>query len=335
MFFLMIRSRAGAHVFGSILAAVLCLGPTLADAAGFQFIDTPADAGGPALKGAVWYPCASPPDLIDLGSMTIPGVRNCPISGEKLPLIVISHGSGGSFVGHHDTAEALADAGFVVAAINHPGDNSRDKERRGYLSIFVSRPLDMKRLLDAMLADWPDHAKIDADRIGFFGFSRGGYTGLVMIGANPDFHKGEAFCAKLPDVPMCEQIRAGEIPTQPLVHDPRVKAIAIADPLSFFTAEGLKNITTPIQLWASEFGGDGVTPESVAAIDRDLPTKPDYRVAPGAAHFAFLAPCPQQLIKAIPEICVDAAGFDRVAFHKEFNAAVVAFFREHLLASRP
>ena len=28
---------------------------------GFQFIEVPADAAGPALKGAMWYPCAAPP----------------------------------------------------------------------------------------------------------------------------------------------------------------------------------------------------------------------------------------------------------------------------------
>jgi predicted dienelactone hydrolase len=28
--------------------------------------------------------------------------------------------------------------------------------------------------------------------------------------------------------------------------------------------------------------------------------------------------------------CADAPGFDRVAFHKEFNADVLAFFRAHL-----
>jgi predicted dienelactone hydrolase len=32
-----------------------------------------------------------------------------------------------------------------------------------------------------------------------------------------------------------------------------------------------------------------------------------------------------------PEICRDPAGFDRAAFHREFNAAVVAFFRARLL----
>jgi predicted dienelactone hydrolase len=32
----------------------------------------------------------------------------------------------------------------------------------------------------------------------------------------------------------------------------------------------------------------------------------------------------------VREICTDAAGFDRAAFHKTFNAAVLAFFLKHL-----
>jgi predicted dienelactone hydrolase len=43
-----------------------------------------------------------------------------PVRGDtgttKLPLLVMSHGTGGSTLGHFDTAVALADAGFVVAA---------------------------------------------------------------------------------------------------------------------------------------------------------------------------------------------------------------------------
>ena len=39
------------------------------------------------------------------------------LAGDHLPLVVISHGFRGSFVGHHDVAEALANSGFIVAAI--------------------------------------------------------------------------------------------------------------------------------------------------------------------------------------------------------------------------
>ena len=65
-----------------------------------------------------------------------------------------------------------------------------------------------------------------------------------------------------------------------------------------------------------------------------LPSAPDWHVAANAGHFAFLAPCPPALVEAMPAICRDAAGFDRVAFHQTFNAQVLAFFQRHIVAAR-
>jgi predicted dienelactone hydrolase len=58
--------------------------------------------------------------------------------------------------------------------------------------------------------------------------------------------------------------------------------------------------------------------------------KPDFHVAPNSQHFDFLAPCSADLAKMAPTICADGHRFDRAAFHKEFNADVVAFFLKHL-----
>lgn len=162
----------------------LMLPGTAPHAAGIQALTVPADGSSPALSGAVWYPCAEAPTAIQLGSFVVSATKDCPIAGTKLPLVVISHGRTGSFLGHRDTAQALADAGFVVAAISHPGDNARDSSRSNELSAFVERPADIKRLVDHLLGAWGDASAIDADRIGLFGFSRGGYTGLVVVGAN-------------------------------------------------------------------------------------------------------------------------------------------------------
>jgi predicted dienelactone hydrolase len=89
-------------------------------------------------------------------------------------------------------------------------------------------------------------------------------------------------------------------------------------------------VSVPVQLWSSEFGGDGVTPASVAAVRHDLAAAPDWHLVDGAGHFAFLTPCQPEMANALPELCRDKAGFDRVAFHARFNADVVAFFRAHL-----
>jgi predicted dienelactone hydrolase len=310
-----------------LVATAFCLTATLAQGAGFRLIDIHADAEGPAIQGAMWYPCAEPPGEVSLGKITLPGVKDCPLIGENLPLIVVSHGKGGSFIGHHDTDEVLADAGFVVAAINHPGDNFSDLSRVSDLSIYVERPTDIKRLIDFMVGASPFAAKIDLQQMGFFGFSRGGYTGLVLIGANPNWASATTVCQHFASH-VCEQILRKEFPVQPLTHDPRIKAAVIADPLAiFFTANSFAAVTVPVQLWASERGGDGVLPYDVAAVDQSLPAKHAYHVVSNAAHFAFVPPCPPA---AAPEFCTDAPGFDRVAFHQQFDADVLAFFRAHL-----
>ena len=68
--------------------------------------------------------------------------RPTDVHGDHLPLIVISHGTGGGNEGHADTAQALADAGFVVAAVTHTGDNYRDQS-------YVSRSKHLSEQLTA------------------------------------------------------------------------------------------------------------------------------------------------------------------------------------------
>src|SRR5260370_3286802 len=97
--------------------------------------------------------------------VTIAAVRNCPVAGEGLPLIVVSHGSGGWFGAHRDTAAMLADAGFVVAALDHPRDNATDHSRTDELSILLDRPADIRRLADFLLDAWSQAAKPDPQRI--------------------------------------------------------------------------------------------------------------------------------------------------------------------------
>lgn len=318
------------HAFRSLAVICLCLLATLAHAAGLRVIDVRADADGPALHGAIWYPCSEPPSEVELGNAILTGVRDCAVNGDKLPLVVVSHGRGGNFVGHHDTAEALADAGFVVAAINHPGDTATDMSRSDDLSALVERPTDIKRLIDFMLGVSPLASKIDPERIGFFGFSRGGYTGLVLVGARPDWASTTTLC-RTSSSHMCEQILSKAFPARPLTYDPRIHAAVIANPLAvMFTADSFPAVKVPVQLWQSERGGDGVSPESVAAVNRNLPAQHEYHTVPNAAHFVFLAPCPLPLTTKRPEVCADAPSFDRAAFHKQFDTDVVRFFQTQL-----
>ena len=238
-----------------VYAIILCCLGSPAWAAGIQLLDSDS-----SLEGAIWYPCAAEPQDVPLGSLTVQfldslsGVKDCPVTGTKLPLVIVSHGRGGWFGGHHDVEEALADAGFVVAAINHPGDNGNDSSKRDTLSLWQSRPEDMGRLLDFLLNDWKDKASVDRIRIGFFGFSLGGYTGLVLAGARPDFGRFAHYCKDTTGA--CAQLHNGETPPNP-PHDARIRAAVIVDaPSEVFTQDNLAAIKSPSSSgdpnWAAE-----------------------------------------------------------------------------------
>jgi predicted dienelactone hydrolase len=319
-----------------VFTILFFFGVTTAQAAGVRNFDIPASPAGPSIRLLVWTPCVEPPQEMDARGATFFAVPACPTTGEKLPLIVMSHGRRGWFGGHHDTAAALADAGFVVAVLNHPGDTWRDTSRTDSLSVLVERPTDMKRLIDYMLDGWPDASRIDTQRVGLYGFSFGGYTALVVIGGDPDLRKGLPNC-ETSSFRACKQLENGELPDQPITHDPRVKAAVIIDPFPVFVfpEETLKGITVPVQLWSSDpaQNADGLSGCCAAAINQRLPVKSDYHFVENAKHYSFLATCTPKETQETPAICTDAPGFDRVDFHRRLHADVVAFFRKYFAES--
>lgn len=289
-----------------------------------------SDPGSAPLDLRIWYPAG--------------------LSRAKRPLVVISHGTGGGKTGHADTAVALAQAGFVVVALTHTGDNYRDLGAVGRGVHLDERPRHVMRVLDYMLGRWSQRATIDPARIGMFGFSAGGFTTLVLAGAEPDLSRGGAFCTARPEAWTCRYLRGRGYSTADLVrrrpttwlHDPRVKAAVVAAPaIGYgFDRKNLAAVRIPVQLWATEH--DDVVDDSGVIIRRDLPVAPEWHEVAGAGHFAFLEPCNRQMRAMIAvmhrfgteAICSDPEPFDRARFHARFNAAVVGFFQRALPPER-
>ena len=97
-----------------------------------------------------------------------------------------------------------------------------------------------------------------------------------------------------------------------------------------FNREGLAEVQIPLLIRRSELGGGNVDPKNTAITANSLPGKPDIHTVP-AGHFAFLAPCSPQFAANLPRLCTDPPGFDRTAFHRDFDASIVRFFHEHLV----
>ena len=124
------------------LAALLVPATRANASVGYQVASIPVASGKP-VPVAIWYPSAATPAERAVGPFKQTVATNAPVTGRRLPLIIVSHGTGGSKEGHWDTALALAGSGFVVAAIEHTGDNYRDQSRATDVG---NRPLELRRL---------------------------------------------------------------------------------------------------------------------------------------------------------------------------------------------
>ena len=321
-----------------IAAAIALVLPLEARAGNVGFIELNiANGADKPLNIGVWYPTDAPASPQPFREFTQAVAPAGPVSGASLPLVVFSHGTGGWYGEHDDTALALAHAGFVVAAVSHTGDTYDDHSRAASI---MGRPPQVRRLIDYMLAEWPDHGRIDANRVGVFGFSAGGFTALVAAGGTPNFSRIGPHCLAHPDYFDCQVIARAHIPASAIpnppasawIHDPRIKAAVIAAPALGFTfgPEGLKGVTVPVQLWRDEKDHILPAPDYTDAVRADLPTAPEFHLVLNADHYDFLAPCTEVLRRNAPEICVSPAGFDRIAFHEQFDREVVRFFQKTL-----
>lgn len=288
-----------------------------------------ADPGNPPIAAGVWYPTNAKPGFMLVGTSGQRVAANAPIEGNLLPLIVLSHGTAASAVSHADTAIALAEKGFIVVAPTHPGDTFQAASNvQKWLS---NRSRHLQRTIDAALTTWKDRQHVDPQRIGVFGFSGGATTVLITIGGKPDLSRIWSQCRIHPEF-VCRTTspknykNAGQASWQ---GDDRIRAAVLVAPgLGFtFTPNGLSSVNVPVQLWAGS-ADDTVPPATNAgALRKLLGQRAELHMVPGAAHFSFLMPCG---LLGPRELCRDPKGFDRAAFHRQFNSEVAKFFQATL-----
>lgn len=313
----------------ALAAILLASGTHPAHAVGVQSVSAP-DAGHKSVSATVFYPTTAKPRAMFLTTGFVDLAPHGAVAPGSHPMVVISHGTGGGPMSHLDTALALASAGYIVVAPTHNGDNFQDASEVGTSDWIVDRARQIVRVDDYMLGAWKDHASIDPTRIGLFGFSAGATTGLVVIGGEPDFARLAPQCRDHPEF-VCKLMKPGPVrvpAASEWAHDPRVKSAVIVAPGFGFTFEpkGLSGVHAQVQLWDGDADDSVPLATNTETVKRLLPLPPDYHVVHGAAHFSFLTPCGATAPLLPPMLCKDPKGFDRKAFHRDFDAAVVGFF---------
>ncbi|MGB3405453.1 MAG: alpha/beta hydrolase [Microcoleaceae cyanobacterium] len=189
------------------------------------------------------------------------------IQPRSISVIVISHGLASDRSRFNALAEHLTSYGFAVAVPQHPGSDIQqlqnllkgDSDQLFEEQQLIDRPLDISYLLD-YLEDWNKtefSGQLNLDKVGVWGHSLGGYTGLALAGATLNFEQLQTDCVEdsSPINPsLFLQCRALELPGRTYqLQDPRVQAVFLLNPInsSIFGKTGLSQIQVPVMMTAS------------------------------------------------------------------------------------
>ena len=313
--------------------------------------------GDPTLRVIIWYPASEPEARVVTGPPGFPIFMRGMVATDapfadvaRHPLILLSHGFGGSARQMTWLGAALARRGYVAVAVDHPGANSIDGISDAGAYAPWAQATDLRAALNFALSQ-PDLARhIDSDRVGVAGFALGGYASLLAVGARSDFSHFAAFCEGPDRDAMCDTHfeypldyrRRAEVLARPGLEglaaqessdhsDLRIRALFLIAPafMEALDPASLSQIRAPVGIVLG--AADPIAPAATNGqlVARLIPGA-RLRVLPGVGHYDFLSVCGPGGFREVAPLCVDGAGATRAQTHAVTEAAAIAFFNAAL-----
>jgi predicted dienelactone hydrolase len=268
----------------------------------------------------------------------------------KHPLVLLSHGYGGSWRNLNWLAGELVQSGYIVAAPDHPGTTFQNMDDAEALRL-LERPRDISRTLTVVLENTSLAGEIDDGKIAVIGHSLGGWTAIELAGGRYQADRalkdctGDVMPAQCKDLKLMARIgivgggKARPELSQDL-KDKRIRAAVSLDlgPASGFVPDSLAAIDISVLVYAA-----GHETAEIAAIKSDseylrqhLPaSSTPYREIGDATHFSFVQTCKPGADKIIEEespaegfVCRDGGGRNRADIHREIADGIVSFLHE-------
>jgi len=309
------------------------------------------------VRYTVWYPAltGAVEQSITIGPPGAPlfmagsAAADAPVASGRWPVLLLSHGNGGSarMMGWFGTA--MARAGYVVVAVDHPGNNGVDPMTDAGSVLMWNRADDLAAAFAAVQADPRLSAHVDVQRLGVAGYSAGGFTALLAAGARPDMARLVAFCRANPEDGVCapqvenpaltfeRRMAAAAAPelapwTAKSAEDrslPNVRAVFVMAPaiVQAFDPAELAGLKVPVSVIAGE--ADAVAPPATnGKVIAAANGKARLRLLPAVGHYDFLSGCTPLARQRVGPLCEEHA--DRAATHQTTIEQATSLFNDAL-----
>lgn len=326
-----------------IALALIC--PTtaaVAEPAGLRLTEIEMPHHGAPTAVSIWHPSGGGGErIVHAENHVFRGV-DATLSGHiedgLHPLVLFSHGMGGTARAQAWLGSALAERGAIVVSVNHPHSTWGHFDMSEGVRHWT-RAADLSAALDAVLADLELAPRIDASRVMAAGFSYGGWTALSMGGVRGN-HAGivEACTRFIKTMEACDMLLSDEVAMQGLdperwnapYADPRVTHVAAIDPGFVWGLEAPDVAGLVPNVLMIGFGGPD---DRMQATDfdasglADLMPKATIMRIDRAFHFTAMPECKpgaEAILRAERDdpVCTDPVGTDRAKVHAAIVDAI-------------
>lgn len=295
----------------------------------------------------IWYPTADtlkPADNHFSPFVRQSTVRNGKLPVNRLPLILLSHGTGGGRLTLEWLAQALANSGCIVAAVDHYGNTYEYKIPLEFVKPW-ERPLDISFALTSLLNNAEVGPLIDQQKIGAIGFSFGGYTMIALAGAKLDFDQARNYYKttgrkelEIPEFPglvklLDDSTLIADSKHVPALKDKRIRAFFSISPalgFGFIRKDQVADIQGALYIVGSQ--SDSIAPVKTNARHyHQLISKSIYTELAGkVGHYVMLGEAIDAVKKEAPIYFTDDSSVNRHAIHLQVDSLAVGFFRTAL-----
>jgi len=310
------------------------------------------------LPWAAWYPSAHSSAMVDklIGP---PGeelfrmglvAENADVSTaqDHWPVVLLSHGTGGSVEGLSWLGTYLATKGFISIGVSHHGNTIVEPYLPEGFICWWERARDLTVILSFLNNVGPLSNRLDMGNVFASGHSLGAYTVLLLAGAITNLQLFDDWLiaegkegggprefpnigSYIPELnAQSQQFRHSMARHAQSYHDPRIKAVltlAPAPPVRSFEPESVALIKAPTVMIVGQNDTEAPHKECAFWLKEKNPSFQLELLGRDVGHYVFLPEATATGRATDPTICSDPVGVDRHSIHRSAGEVAERHFR--------